>query len=643
MKPSSRTCEHCGKECKKRVSRKINGKRLMVGVGCARNIKPTSKLNLAIEGERFFFGQLVFDVVKAMEISKSLPIQNGKPTYGWIFGRRINKEHAAKADLSKPVLFATLLTPGKDIKEYNLLIDGNHRVKRAVDENKEVLVQVLGIENTLRILEEPSRSAQYKLAKKAGFVSVPLKQIISARQDTASSDSEIILCGDCFNWAYENLKEGEILRHGLVRHPTSSMRKERPKKFAHAWIERDGLAIDWQGSIGMEYHNIDIDLFYKIYKPTHKKFYDYETSRRLHSLFKGSGPWHPAMWKLKDEASYTPIESTIATKFSELAGAQRGEPERAMLRAQDILGGGVMSFVIEHIGDLTHRMTTDVEYGSAGYGNVEDKVQKTLRTLNHKYEFEREHAENMRANAQYLNIDYSEFTDKVNNALIAYSKAHEKLHVYNKAQWLARQAAIKLGEQKFNDVKLSLYNLKDMLKDEDTWWKHATEFDPDYSIADRSIYTPTQSIETGIKIQDPGFSGYKTSLGSTYDVGESKGLQIEDWYSTIRTKSIHAGHEKEDVGKKRDSHLTLYIDKKDSGQMGMPENIKTYVMIINNAMYHTDIKKDGKIGKFYGPVFYSTIPVKGSHPMELWGPFKHNGILGFKNWHNGNEIVEIFK
>ena len=125
------------------------------------------------------------------------------------------------------------------------------------------------------------------------------------------------------------------------------------------------------------------------------------------------------MWKLKDEASYTPIESTIATKFSELAGAQRGEPERAMLRAQDILGGGVMSFVIEHIGDLTHRMTTDVEYGSAGYGNVEDKVQKTLRTLNHKYEFEREHAENMRANAQYLNIDYSEFTDKVNNALIA--------------------------------------------------------------------------------------------------------------------------------------------------------------------------------------------------------------------------------
>jgi len=33
-----KTCEHCGKECKKRVSRKINGRRLMVGVGCAMNL-----------------------------------------------------------------------------------------------------------------------------------------------------------------------------------------------------------------------------------------------------------------------------------------------------------------------------------------------------------------------------------------------------------------------------------------------------------------------------------------------------------------------------------------------------------------------------------------------------------------------------
>lgn len=38
----------------------------------------------------------------------------------------------------------------------------------------------------------------------------------------------------------------------------------------------------------------------------------------------------------------------------ELADAQRDEPEEAMNRAQSALGGGLASFVIEHVGDLNH-------------------------------------------------------------------------------------------------------------------------------------------------------------------------------------------------------------------------------------------------------------------------------------------------
>lgn len=42
--------------------------------------------------------------------------------------------------------------------------------------------------------------------------------------------------------------------------------------------------------------------------------------------------------------------------FKELAEAQRGVPELAMLDVQRANVGGVLSYVVEHVGDLTHRM-----------------------------------------------------------------------------------------------------------------------------------------------------------------------------------------------------------------------------------------------------------------------------------------------
>ena len=89
-------------------------------------------------------------------------------------------------------------------------------------------------------------------------------------------------------------------------------------------------------------------------------------------------------------------------KFNELAQAQRGEPENAMLRCQmHPLGGGVHTLALEHVGDLTHRMSENFAFLQGQYGNVKEKVDKTLNWLNSGYGFRREMFENMQKNYDF--------------------------------------------------------------------------------------------------------------------------------------------------------------------------------------------------------------------------------------------------
>ena len=121
-------------------------------------------------------------------------------------------------------------------------------------------------------------------------------------------------CGDCFRWAFDNLLPTDTLVHAMIRHADPHLRKIRPKKFAHAWIERKGVALDWQGmALGMKGHVLFVDEFYKLWKPTKLKRYDYETAQRLGMIFKGPGPWHPSLHEpgrfgLPDDASAEPAK-----------------------------------------------------------------------------------------------------------------------------------------------------------------------------------------------------------------------------------------------------------------------------------------------------------------------------------------------
>jgi hypothetical protein len=163
----------------------------------------------------------------------------------------------------------------------------------------------------------------------------------------------------------------------------------------------------------------------------------------------------------------------VISAFTRLGELQRDKPEMAMLRVQKFMGGGVLNPVVEHVGDIIHRMTHLVEYNTV-LGR--EKIVKTLRWLSHPYGFEKEYRENIRNNARENNISVKELQAKVSEALQRYASAFEPLIVYNKAQWLAKQAAVYIGHEEFNRARTCLSLLLDMAPNEETFAINAMKF-----------------------------------------------------------------------------------------------------------------------------------------------------------------------
>lgn len=172
--------------------------------------------------------------------------------------------------------------------------------------------------------------------------------------------------------------------------------------------------------------------------------------------------------------SIPPPEQVAA--FDDLAHLQRGEPESAMDAVQEAANGGVLSFVVEHAGDLIHRMTEHTAYGYDGRVNVLDKIQKVLRVLKEGYGFAREHRENMESNARYRAEPLGEMLGRVDAALDRYARAHAALPVYNRAQWLARRAAVALGKKRWSEAVGALERLQKLASNTEAWYLASKAF-----------------------------------------------------------------------------------------------------------------------------------------------------------------------
>ena len=157
--------------------------------------------------------------------------------------------------------------------------------------------------------------------------------------------------------------------------------------------------------------------------------------------------------------------------FNKLADMQRGKPEMAMLVVQDTLkkepyysarGNGSLNYLVEHVGDLTHRMAekyATMPGSDMGIEYVEPKLRSAVRILSNRIDLQ-------------LLGEFPEMPE-----LARYAEEHKKLPVYNEAQRLARDAAVAIGERNFVVARDNLQKLKGMV-DNGTYVEEASKFTP---------------------------------------------------------------------------------------------------------------------------------------------------------------------
>lgn len=172
----------------------------------------------------------------------------------------------------------------------------------------------------------------------------------------------------------------------------------------------------------------------------------------------------------------TPLPPNVAAAFVKLGEEQRGTPEILMVEAQHLMGGGVFCFLIEHVGDLTHRMTNLAKWGGSGWDMVHEKVRKLLPPFRNPYGFEREMNENFEANARHRGETLAVFLANLAPVIRAYTQAHRALTVYNRCQWLAREAAVAAGDMDFARCERLLTVLEEMLATPTTFEAEAFAF-----------------------------------------------------------------------------------------------------------------------------------------------------------------------
>lgn len=169
----------------------------------------------------------------------------------------------------------------------------------------------------------------------------------------------------------------------------------------------------------------------------------------------------------------------VAQAFEQLGDLQRGDPEVIMAQAQRVIAGGNIGSVLEHIGDITHRMTRQGGLKHWGLEEAAIKIERGYRWLNSGYGFDREFQDGLKHAAKHQKLPLDEMQRRATTIMNRYADAHSRLPVYNRAQWLARQAAISLGRQRFDSTLTVLAQLYQMSRDPAVWRQHADEFQQD--------------------------------------------------------------------------------------------------------------------------------------------------------------------
>ena len=144
--------------------------------------------------------------------------------------------------------------------------------------------------------------------------------------------------------------------------------------------------------------------------------------------------------------------------FKAIGEQQRDVPEDAMGRVKTASGGGVLGTLVEHVGDLTHRMTHDMGGSGIAKMDLTEKINRTLGELLSNPESSI--AGQMRSNARDRGVSLETLQADTDAALAEYAEAHRALPAYNEMQRLARDAAVAIGEKNFGEATRLLQELQ---------------------------------------------------------------------------------------------------------------------------------------------------------------------------------------
>ena len=252
---------------------------------------------------------------------------------------------------------------------------------------------------------------------------------------------------------------------------------------------------------------------------------------------------------------------SMSERFGNLGSAQRGKPEYAGIVSWkwrpevSILGEAA-----EHIGDLTHRMTGAGKVGS-GVAESFEKIRAWRRTLHDKFpegSFEdHNYTHAIRMGAKKRGVSEKRFKSELDKELQAYADAHRKLKTYNDPQTWARDAAVALGERRWNDARRLMSKLKELTDKGRFEWPMATLRDnvtnippPKelYSLAARIKEQPAKTKREVEAVKERESEAYLEGIErkepfNEFEVakrGESKLRRLEEEFYALEEKWIRA-------------------------------------------------------------------------------------------------------
>jgi len=176
-------------------------------------------------------------------------------------------------------------------------------------------------------------------------------------------------------------------------------------------------------------------------------------------------------WYKKAQNTWQPLNlpENVSKAFGDLASQQRGEPEGYVSSPRSQISQ-LFSNDMMHCQDIIHRMSEEINFFKGGMQYVEKKVKMLIRSLNRDSQWMPwlDDVKQQIENNRKYHEKREEPTDmNTYEELIKYGRewAEEmaQLPVYNKLQWHAREAAIKLGNLRVWDALDHLYKLDEAL------------------------------------------------------------------------------------------------------------------------------------------------------------------------------------